>query len=185
MSPPPSHRARRLGGRERLRAMPTLQARRDRKHPSVLSISKRQTENDIRMPDTVFAVRSARAPYQPFGTSTSTISTRRGFADSLSNIGRRSEWPARRLPIGLGGSNTNSRHRVRRGKFCIIGDLTTDAEFVGVEQRSDLVGIARSAGASVGASKATFVHANVDCFRSTGSTASTCTTRSTSTSASS
>jgi predicted RNA methylase len=50
------------------------------------------------------------------------------------------------------------------GKFCIVGALTTRAEFVGVERRSRLVGIARRAATQLGASRATFVHANVDRF---------------------
>jgi SAM-dependent methyltransferase len=50
------------------------------------------------------------------------------------------------------------------GKFCIVGALTTDAEFVGVERRGRLVAIARSAAASLGVSRATFVHANVESF---------------------
>ena len=47
------------------------------------------------------------------------------------------------------------------GKFCIVGGLTTGAEYVGVEQRGDLVAIARSTAASLGVSKASFVHTNV------------------------
>jgi SAM-dependent methyltransferase len=50
------------------------------------------------------------------------------------------------------------------GKFCIVGALTTDAEFVGVEQRGDLVEIARRSATRLGAARASFVHANVDAF---------------------
>ncbi len=50
------------------------------------------------------------------------------------------------------------------GKFCIVGALTTDAEFVGVEQRGDLVEIARRSATRMGAARASFVHANVDSF---------------------
>lgn len=47
------------------------------------------------------------------------------------------------------------------GKFCILGALTTRAEFVGVEQRAGLVEAARVAAARSGAARAFFVHANV------------------------
>jgi hypothetical protein len=50
------------------------------------------------------------------------------------------------------------------GKFCIIGALSTDAEFVGVERRGRLVRIARGAALHHGAHRATFVHANIDAF---------------------
>ena len=50
------------------------------------------------------------------------------------------------------------------GKFCIVGALSTDAEFVGVEQRRDLVEIARGAALMLGADRARFVHASVDSF---------------------
>jgi SAM-dependent methyltransferase len=50
------------------------------------------------------------------------------------------------------------------GKFCIVGALTTDAHFVGVERREDLVEIARGAAARLEAAQATFVHGNVDVF---------------------
>lgn len=58
--------------------------------------------------------------------------------------------PRRILDIGAGV-----------GKFCILGALTTPAAFVGVEQRLSLVETARSAAARSGASRASFVHANV------------------------
>ena len=47
------------------------------------------------------------------------------------------------------------------GKFCIVGALTTSADFVGVEQRVRLVEAARTAAERAGASRASFVHANV------------------------
>jgi SAM-dependent methyltransferase len=47
------------------------------------------------------------------------------------------------------------------GKFCILGALTTPAAFVGIEQRLSLVETARLAAARSGASRASFVHANV------------------------
>jgi predicted RNA methylase len=50
------------------------------------------------------------------------------------------------------------------GKFCIVGALTTDAEFVGVERRGNLVSIARAAASRLGASRATFVHTNIDAY---------------------
>jgi predicted RNA methylase len=50
------------------------------------------------------------------------------------------------------------------GKFCIVGALTTDAQFVGVERRQGLVDIARGAASRTAASHATFVHADVDTF---------------------
>jgi hypothetical protein len=48
------------------------------------------------------------------------------------------------------------------GKFCIVGALSTDAEFVGVERREPLVHIARRAATRLGAARATFVHSNFD-----------------------
>jgi hypothetical protein len=50
------------------------------------------------------------------------------------------------------------------GKFCIVGALSTDAEFVGVEQRGYLVDIAKRTSLRFGAARATFVHANVAGF---------------------
>lgn len=50
------------------------------------------------------------------------------------------------------------------GKFCIVGALTTNAEFVGVERRGRLVTIARSTATRFGASRATFIHDDVDSF---------------------
>lgn len=46
------------------------------------------------------------------------------------------------------------------GKFCILGALSTPAAFVGVEQRASLVEAARTAAARIGASRASFVHAD-------------------------
>lgn len=50
------------------------------------------------------------------------------------------------------------------GKFCIVGALTTEAEFVGVERRPHLVEIARRTAAGFGATRATFVEGNADGF---------------------
>ncbi|HVR01143.1 MAG TPA: methyltransferase domain-containing protein [Polyangia bacterium] len=50
------------------------------------------------------------------------------------------------------------------GKFCIVGALSTAAEFVGVERREGLVQVARRAAAQLGSTRATFVHANMDSF---------------------
>ncbi|HEY2732080.1 MAG TPA: class I SAM-dependent methyltransferase [Polyangia bacterium] len=50
------------------------------------------------------------------------------------------------------------------GKFCIVGALSTAAEFVGVERREGLVKVARRAAARLGSTRATFVHANIDTF---------------------
>jgi len=47
------------------------------------------------------------------------------------------------------------------GKFCITGALTTRAVFTGVEQRQQLVEIARAVAFRIGADRACFVHANV------------------------
>jgi SAM-dependent methyltransferase len=47
------------------------------------------------------------------------------------------------------------------GKFCIAGALTTEASFVGVEQRGDLVEAARDAASRCGAQRASFVHGDV------------------------
>lgn len=50
------------------------------------------------------------------------------------------------------------------GKFCIVGALSTDAEFVGVERRGYLVDVAKQTALRFGADRATFVHARADCF---------------------
>ncbi len=50
------------------------------------------------------------------------------------------------------------------GKFCIVGALSTTADFVGVERRGSLVDIARRAASRLGAARATFIHANADSF---------------------
>ena len=50
------------------------------------------------------------------------------------------------------------------GKFCIVGALCTNAEFVGVERREDLVRAARDAARRMETPRATFVHANVADF---------------------
>ena len=47
------------------------------------------------------------------------------------------------------------------GKFCIVGALTTSASFVGLEQRSHLVEVARTAAARLGARRVRFVNANI------------------------
>lgn len=46
------------------------------------------------------------------------------------------------------------------GKFCIAGALTTEAWFVGVEQRGALVEAAREAASRCGAQRASFIHGN-------------------------
>ena len=50
------------------------------------------------------------------------------------------------------------------GKFCIVGALSTHAEFVGVERRGYLVDIAKQTALRFGADRATFVHASADNF---------------------
>jgi precorrin-6B methylase 2 len=50
------------------------------------------------------------------------------------------------------------------GKFCIVGALSTEAEFVGVERRGYLVDIAKQTALRFGAHRATFVHASADSF---------------------
>lgn len=50
------------------------------------------------------------------------------------------------------------------GKFCIVGALSSDAEFVGVERRGYLVDIAKRTALRLGATRATFVHASADSF---------------------
>jgi SAM-dependent methyltransferase len=50
------------------------------------------------------------------------------------------------------------------GKFCIVGALTTQAQFVGVERREHLVAIARQTATRFNAERATFVHAAADTF---------------------
>jgi SAM-dependent methyltransferase len=47
------------------------------------------------------------------------------------------------------------------GKFCLVGARCTNAEYVGVELREDLVLIARDTAKTLGASRATFVHGDV------------------------
>lgn len=50
------------------------------------------------------------------------------------------------------------------GKFCIVGALSTGAEFVGIERRERLIQVARRAAEQAGAARATFIHANVNSF---------------------
>lgn len=50
------------------------------------------------------------------------------------------------------------------GKFCIVGALTTDAHFYGVERRGNLVEIARSAAARFGAERTRFSRGNIADF---------------------
>jgi SAM-dependent methyltransferase len=50
------------------------------------------------------------------------------------------------------------------GKFCLVGALTADAHFVGIERRKDLVDIARGAASALQAERASFVHADMDGF---------------------
>ncbi len=47
------------------------------------------------------------------------------------------------------------------GKFCIVGALTTSADYCGVERRGNLVDIARAAAAQFGAARTTFTHASI------------------------
>jgi SAM-dependent methyltransferase len=47
------------------------------------------------------------------------------------------------------------------GKFCITGALTTDAVFIGIERRPQLVQIASAVAFRLGASRARFIHADV------------------------
>jgi SAM-dependent methyltransferase len=47
------------------------------------------------------------------------------------------------------------------GKFCIVGSLTTPADFTGIEKRRRLVDAARTAALEFGADRAHFVCANV------------------------
>ncbi|MBP9111669.1 MAG: methyltransferase domain-containing protein [Polyangiaceae bacterium] len=48
------------------------------------------------------------------------------------------------------------------GKFCVVGALATEGEFVGIEQRAPLVECARDLAALVGATRATFTHGVFD-----------------------
>lgn len=50
------------------------------------------------------------------------------------------------------------------GKFCIVGALSTGAEFVGIERRERLIHVARRAAEQAGAARTTFIHANVNAF---------------------
>lgn len=47
------------------------------------------------------------------------------------------------------------------GKFCIIGALTTRGVFSGIEQRSDLVEVARVAAHQLGVPRTSFIHGNI------------------------
>lgn len=47
------------------------------------------------------------------------------------------------------------------GKFCLVGALTTPATFVGVEQRGELVHVARQTARLCCATRARFLHANM------------------------
>ena len=47
------------------------------------------------------------------------------------------------------------------GKFCLLGAQLTDGRFTGVEQRADLVAVARKAAAELQLSGIEFLHANV------------------------
>jgi 2-polyprenyl-3-methyl-5-hydroxy-6-metoxy-1,4-benzoquinol methylase len=47
------------------------------------------------------------------------------------------------------------------GKFCLVGAMGTDAEFVGIDRRENLVDVARETAAGLRVTRATFVHANV------------------------
>lgn len=47
------------------------------------------------------------------------------------------------------------------GKFCLVGALTTEGHFVGVEHRGRLVGLARSIADRYGAMRATYVHGDM------------------------
>jgi predicted RNA methylase len=47
------------------------------------------------------------------------------------------------------------------GKFCIVGALTSQARFTGIERRLSLVQEAREAAVALGAERAGFVHGNV------------------------
>ena len=50
------------------------------------------------------------------------------------------------------------------GKFCIAGALSTNAHFLGVERREHLVHIASGAASRLGATRATFVQADIATF---------------------
>jgi predicted RNA methylase len=50
------------------------------------------------------------------------------------------------------------------GKFCIVGALSTDAQFVGIERRAQLVDIASGAASRLGVTRATFIQADVATF---------------------
>lgn len=47
------------------------------------------------------------------------------------------------------------------GKFCIVGALTTRGTFSGIEQRADLIEVARAAADHWGAPRASFIHGNI------------------------
>lgn len=47
------------------------------------------------------------------------------------------------------------------GKFCLVGALCNPAQFIGVEQRAELVDLARQTARRCGATRAYFHHANV------------------------
>jgi SAM-dependent methyltransferase len=47
------------------------------------------------------------------------------------------------------------------GKVCVVGALTTTATFVGIEQRKELVDVAREVAERSGAERAQFIHGNM------------------------
>jgi predicted RNA methylase len=50
------------------------------------------------------------------------------------------------------------------GKFCLVGAACTNATFVGVECRADLVQVAREAAEKLGETRASFIHADAADF---------------------
>ena len=47
------------------------------------------------------------------------------------------------------------------GKFCLVGSAVTDGQFTGVEQRGELVLVAREAAAKLQMERVEFLHANI------------------------
>ena len=47
------------------------------------------------------------------------------------------------------------------GKFCLVGALSTSAQFVGIEQRRHLVEVARAISREYGTTRATYIHGDI------------------------
>ena len=60
--------------------------------------------------------------------------------------------------FGRGFRQSHSRRRLGHRQFCIVGELCTSGNFVGVEHRAELVQTARTAAARLNLTRTTFIH---------------------------